>query len=66
VRFVLDGAPVPEGAVSHDADSLLLTVDLAPSGTASLAWICPRFDAAGDPRRLGLPVAAIGLARDVG
>jgi hypothetical protein len=66
VRFFLDGAPVPGAAISHDADSFMLNIDVPPSGTASLAWICPLFDAAGDARRLGLPVTAIGFAEDAG
>jgi hypothetical protein len=57
VRFYADGARTLESAV--DGDDFVLSLDLPSSGLASVAWISPRFVAVKDPRRLGLPVAAI-------
>lgn len=61
MRFFLDGEPLTSGVIAVEADTFILDIDLPPSGVASLAWICPRFAAVSDPRRLGLPVASIEI-----
>lgn len=60
-RFFLDGARVANRSITVEHDAFVLTLDLPASGTATLAWMCPRFRAVGDSRRLGLPVAAIEI-----
>src|SRR4029077_12078637 len=45
VRFYLDGARIADGAIAIDADAFVLQLDLPSSGTATLAWTCPRFAA---------------------
>ncbi|WP_438265072.1 glycosyltransferase family 2 protein [Bradyrhizobium commune] len=62
VKFYLDGRRVADAAITIDADAFVLRIDLPPSGTAMLVWTCPRFVAANDPRRLGLPVAGIDVS----
>ncbi|MBR0716268.1 glycosyltransferase family 2 protein [Bradyrhizobium liaoningense] len=64
VRFYCDGARVPDTSIVVRGDGFDVSVD-RPSGDAFvLAWICARFAAVGDERRLGLPVAAIDLTSD--
>jgi hypothetical protein len=46
-------------------DSYTLSLDLPPSGIATLAWACPMFRGVGDSRRLGLPIAAIDVGDDM-
>lgn len=58
-RFYLEGARVAEGAIAINDGSFILCLDLPPSGTARLAWVCSHLSARDDPRRLGLPIAAI-------
>lgn len=66
VRFYLDGACVADSAVAIERDAFVLGLDLPASGTARLAWTCPRFEAVNDPRHLGLPVAAIDIDAEAG
>ena len=66
VEFHLDGVRVPDAAITIDADAFVLQLDRPSSGTAILAWTCPRFAAAGDDRRLGLPVAEISVTAGEG
>ncbi|MBB4378777.1 glycosyltransferase family 2 protein [Bradyrhizobium sp. SBR1B] len=66
VRFYLDGMRVADAAIAIDAGAFVLQLDRPSSGTAILAWTCPRFAAAGDDRRLGLPVAEIRMAAGEG
>jgi hypothetical protein len=60
VCFYLDGARVADRSIAIHEDGFDISLELAASGEVTLAWTCPRFAAVGDPRRLGLPVAAIG------
>ncbi|WP_461321664.1 glycosyltransferase family 2 protein [Bradyrhizobium barranii] len=62
VQFYLDGVRVADAATVIDAGAFVLQLDLPPSGGAILAWVCPRFAAIDDPRRLGLPVAGIDVS----
>jgi hypothetical protein len=64
-RFYVDGTPVAPAAVVTDYDSYTLSLDLPPSGIATLAWACPVFRGVGDSRRLGLPVAGIDVGDDM-
>ena len=66
VEFHLDGVRVPDAAITIDVDAFVLQLDRPSSGTAILAWTCPRFAAAGDDRRLGLPVAEISVTAGEG
>ncbi len=66
VRFYLDGARVADGAIAVEGDVFVLRLDLPASGTARLAWTCPRFDAVNDHRHLGLPVEAIDMEAEAG
>jgi hypothetical protein len=59
VRFCLDDKRVADEAIMSGAAHFELRLDLPPSGTMRLGWICPPFAAVADPRRLGLPVARI-------
>jgi len=43
-------------------DDFEIRVDLPKSGTFKLGWICRRFKATTDPRRLGLPIMRVELA----
>ena len=63
-RFYLDGTAVAPEAVVTGYDSYTLSLDLPPSGVATLAWACPVFRGLGDSRRLGLPIAAIDVDQD--
>jgi hypothetical protein len=65
-RFYLDGARIADGAIAIDADAFVLQLDLPSSGTATLAWTCPRFAAVNDSRRLGLPVEGIEVNAGAG
>jgi hypothetical protein len=64
-RFYLDGTAVAPEAVVTGYDSYTLSLDLPPSGVATLAWACPVFRGVGDSRRLGLPVAGIDVGDDM-
>lgn len=63
--FYLDGAPVDSAAIAIGRDSYTLSLDLPPSGIASLAWACPVFRGVGDSRRLGLSIVAIDVGQDM-
>ncbi|WP_247324267.1 hypothetical protein [Bradyrhizobium sp. 21] len=62
VRFYLDGVRVADPSIAIDGDGFTLSLDLPNSGTARLAWTCPRFPAGNDARRLGLPIMAIAIS----
>lgn len=62
VRFYLDGARVADPSIAIDGGGFTLSLDLPNSGTARLAWTCPRFQAGNDARRLGLPIVAIAIS----
>lgn len=64
IRFYLDGRRVADNAIIYDAEGIELRLDLPASGIGRLAWICRRFPAAADPRRLGLPVAHLEVIPD--
>lgn len=64
-HFYLDGVRVDASAIATGPDSYTMRLDLPPSGIAIMAWSCPVFRGIGDPRRLGLSVASIGLSQDV-
>ncbi|MGV7212782.1 hypothetical protein SO180_05655 [Bradyrhizobium sp. UFLA05-112] len=65
LRFYLDGARIADRSIAIQEDGFELRLQLPSSGESTLAWTCPRFAAAGDPRRLGLPVVAIEVTNDV-
>jgi hypothetical protein len=52
---------VADNVIAIQDDAFVLGLVLPESGTATLAWMCPRFHALADSRRLGLPVAAIDI-----
>jgi len=64
-HFYLDGAPVDPDAIVIGRDSYTLSVDLPPSGIATLAWACPVLRGVGDSRRLGLSIVAIDVGQDM-
>ncbi|MGR4927067.1 glycosyltransferase family 2 protein [Bradyrhizobium sp. CAR08] len=64
-RFYVDGTAIRPEAVVTGCDSYTLSLDLPPSGIATLAWACPMFRGVGDSRRLGLPIAAIDVGDDM-
>ena len=63
--FYFDGTPVAPEAIVIGCDSFTLSLDLPPSGIATLAWSCPVLKGIGDSRRLGLSVVAIDVDRDI-
>ncbi|SCB52428.1 hypothetical protein GA0061098_101778 [Bradyrhizobium shewense] len=60
-HFYLDGAPVDPAAIVIGCDSYTLSLDLPPSGIATLAWSCPVLRGVGDSRPLGLSIVAIDV-----
>ena len=64
VRFYLDGMRVADVEIA--VGSFVLQLNRPSSGTATLAWTCPRFAAQGDERRLGLPVTGISIGAGEG
>jgi hypothetical protein len=64
-RFYVEGAPVDPEAVVINRDGYRLSLDLPPTGIATLAWSCPVLRSAGDLRRLGLPIEAIDVGQDM-
>lgn len=64
-HFYLDGAPVDPDRIVIGCDSYMLSLDLPPSGIATLAWVCPVLKGIGDSRRLGLSIAHIDVGRDM-
>ena len=60
-HFYLDGVPVDPRAIVIGCDSFTLSLDLPPSGIATLAWSCPVLKGVGDSRPLGLSIAAIDI-----
>ena len=62
-HFYLDGARVDPAAIAIGCDSYTLSLDLPPSGIATLAWACPVLRGVGDARRLGLSIVAIEIER---
>ncbi|WP_247439920.1 hypothetical protein [Bradyrhizobium sp. 139] len=64
-HFYLDGAPVSPEAIVTGGDSYTLSLDLPPSGIATLAWSCPVLRGVRDSRRLGLSIVAIDLGQDI-
>jgi hypothetical protein len=63
-QFYLNDARVDPAAVEIGRDHYTLSVDLPPSGVATLAWACPVLRGAGDVRRLGLSVVAIDVHQE--
>jgi hypothetical protein len=63
-HFYLDGARVDPAAIAIGRDSYSLSLDLPPSGIATLAWACPVLRGVGDSRRLGLSVVSVDLQQD--
>jgi hypothetical protein len=63
VRFYLDDQRIADEAIKIAAAQFELRLDLPPSATVRLGWICPPFAATADPRRLGLPVVRIEVIR---
>ncbi|MBR0950194.1 hypothetical protein JQ591_07075 [Bradyrhizobium canariense] len=63
-RFYFDGTPVAPETIVTGCDSYALSLDLPPTGIATLAWSCPVFRGVGDPRRLGLSIVAIDVGQD--
>ncbi|MGT2438763.1 glycosyltransferase family 2 protein [Bradyrhizobium betae] len=64
-HFYLDGAPVDPDRIVIGCDSYMLSLDLPPSGIATLAWVCPVLRGVGDSRRLGLSIAHVDVGRDI-
>ncbi|MGY8663600.1 hypothetical protein Q3C01_14680 [Bradyrhizobium sp. UFLA05-109] len=64
LRFYLDGVQIADRSIAIHEGGFELRLDLPSSDEATLAWTCPRFAAAGDSRRLGLPVVGIEVASD--
>lgn len=63
VRFYLDGRRLAGSTIVLRGDAFILSVGAPASGrAASLVWTCSAFEAINDPRRLGLPVAAIAIS----
>ncbi|HEX9470925.1 MAG TPA: hypothetical protein VF957_15430 [Bradyrhizobium sp.] len=65
-RFFVDGRRIPDHDIATGVDDFEIRIDLPPSGTCKLGWICRPFQAKADPRRLGLPIARIELASAAG
>ena len=61
-QFYLDGRRVDAAATGDD--SYTLSVDLPPSGIATLAWACSMLRGTDDSRRLGLSVTAIEVEQE--
>ncbi|MBR0829308.1 glycosyltransferase family 2 protein [Bradyrhizobium manausense] len=66
VRFHLDGARIADASIMARGGAFEVSLDRPSSATFILAWTCPRFEAVGDERRLGLPVAAIDVTSGAG
>jgi len=64
-HFYLDGAPIDPDTIVIGFDTYTLSLDLPPSGIATLAWACPMLRGAGDSRRLGLSIVAIDVGQDM-
>ncbi|TPQ42550.1 hypothetical protein C2U70_01110 [Bradyrhizobium guangdongense] len=62
VRFHCNGARIADPSIMVRDGAFELDLDVPASGIVTLAWTCPRFPAAGDVRRLGLPVSAIDVS----
>jgi hypothetical protein len=62
LRFYLDGSRITDDAISIDVDDSEIWIDLPPTRMGQLGWICRRFRAKADPRRLGLPIMHVELA----
>jgi hypothetical protein len=59
LRFYFNEKPLPACDVSIGPETIEIKLDLRQSGDSTLAWTCCRFPAAGDRRRLGLPIKRI-------
>ena len=62
LRFYLGSQRIANGAIVYGADKVEFQVDLPPSGSGMLTWMCRPFRAVADPRRLGLPVARVEVS----
>ena len=58
-RLFLDGRRLPARDVTVSPRSIEIRIEVARSGSATLAWTCTPFAATGDRRRLGLPVERV-------
>ncbi|KJC42585.1 hypothetical protein UP06_22715 [Bradyrhizobium sp. LTSP857] len=63
-HFYLDGARVNPAAIAIGCDRYTLSLDLPPSGIATLAWACPVLRGVGDSRRLGLSIVSVDVQQD--
>ncbi len=63
-HFYLDGARVDPAAITIGCDRYTLSLDLPPSGIATLAWACPLLRGVGDSRRLGLSIVSVDVQQD--
>lgn len=61
VRFYCDGVRVLDDSIVVRGDGFDVSLDRPSGDTFVLTWICPRFSAVNDERRLGLPVVAIDV-----
>jgi hypothetical protein len=59
LRFHLDGQDISDGDVPIESFRIVIDVGVDRAGRRTLGWTCRRFDAPGDPRVLGLPLAKI-------
>jgi len=61
VRFYVDGMRIADTSITVRDGAFDVSLDPPASDSFALAWTCSRFPAAGDERRLGLPVVAIDV-----
>jgi hypothetical protein len=59
LRVFINGKPASENDVSISQNAIDVRLHVPRSGPTTLAWMCRRLRAGGDPRSLGLPVARI-------
>lgn len=63
LRFFIDGARVPPGQLTIEADRVCIDLNMAHPRILKLGWTCLPLIAAADPRWLGLPVKQIEQLR---